>query len=118
MPAKRDSRRDVEYLTDEEAQAIEEENERQRLRRAREVDDFRWVAAHPQGRRFLWRLLEGAGVFQQTYTGNSETFFKEGRRSMGLFVLGEIMEIVPDTFVKMLKENESNERSDRSNRAG
>lgn len=83
----------------------------ERKRRHREVEDFKWLMAHAQGRRFVWRLLELAGVFRTSFTGNSETFFREGMRNMGLVVLAEVHELVPEAFVKMLKENKTDERN-------
>jgi hypothetical protein len=50
------------------------------------------------------RLLEKAGIYRTSFTGNSETFFREGMRNMGLFVLSEVMEVTPEQFAQMLKE--------------
>ena len=36
------------------------------------------------GRRFVWWLLEQTHVFQNSFTGNSTTFFLEGERNVGL----------------------------------
>jgi hypothetical protein len=45
-----------------------------------------------------------AGIFRSSFTGNSETFFNEGKRSIGLFVLDELMQAKPDAFALMQKE--------------
>lgn len=71
----------------------------------REVEDFKWVVSTEQGRRFLWDLLAFAGVYRSSFTGNSHTFFNEGRRDVGLKVLGMINEHTPEAYVTMLKEN-------------
>lgn len=73
--------------------------------RAKELDDFRWLMSHKQGRRIVWRILEQAGVYRQTFTGNSESFFLEGKRNMGLFVLAESMDAGLEAHMLMLKEN-------------
>ena len=70
-----------------------------------EVADLQAVLNLDGGRRLLWRLLERAGIYKTSFTGNSETFFKEGRRDMGLFLLNEIQEADPDAYLKMIKEN-------------
>lgn len=78
-------------------------------RRKQEIEDFKWLLAHKQGRRIAWRLLSKAGVFRTSMTGNSQTFFNEGRRDMGLWVLAEINEVSPDSYVQMLKEAQADE---------
>jgi len=85
-----------------EAQSLE-----QGVVRKQEVEDLKWLMGHKQGRRFVWRLLEKAGVYRTSFTGNSETFFREGMRNLGLFVLSEVMEVTPEQFAQMLKEQQA-----------
>lgn len=92
---------------DEQAQhAAAKNNETaQQLRRANEQDDFRYLMSLPQGRRFVWRLLERAGVFRSSFSMNGlEMAHNEGNRNTGLFVLAEIQELCPERFTQMLKE--------------
>lgn len=77
----------------------------QRNQRHRELEDMRWLMGHVQGRRVVWRWLEEAGVFRTSFTGNSVTFFNEGRRAMGLFVLAELMEACPEQYSRMQREH-------------
>lgn len=74
------------------------------IQRAQEVEDFKHVVGSVEGRRFLWRLLEKTGVYRSSFTGSSETFFREGQRNVGLFLIGEIHEICPEVYTTMLKE--------------
>lgn len=76
-------------------------------RRRIEIGDFAWLMSDKRGRRIVWRILEQAGVYRTSFTGNSSTFFNEGKRSMGLFVLSEVHEIAPDALPQMLKEQKS-----------
>jgi hypothetical protein len=69
-----------------------------------EVDDFKWIVAHAQGRRFLWRLLSMTGVFRTSMTGDSWTFHNEGQRNIGLQLMAEFNEHSLDAYVRMLKE--------------
>lgn len=48
-----------------------------------------------KGKRFVWWLLEQAHVFQNSFTGNSNTFFLEGERNVGLKVFALCMEADP-----------------------
>lgn len=76
-----------------------------RERRRKELDDLRWLLSHPQGRRIASRLLEEAGVFRSSYSHSGSLMaFNEGKRHMGLFITGELMEASPDGYFKLLKE--------------
>lgn len=44
----------------------------------------------PSGRWFLMRLLDNSYVLGQCFTGNSTTFYNEGKREVGLQVLRDI----------------------------
>ncbi len=66
--------------------------------------DTRWLMQDKRGRRFAWRLLERTGVFASSFTGNSETFFREGQRNVGLALLAQIHEHTPELYSVMVKE--------------
>lgn len=85
----------------------ETQNLEQAVVRRQEVEDLKWLMGHKQGRRFVTRLLDKAGVYRTSFTGNSETFFREGQRNLGLFVLMEVMEVAPEQFAKMLEEQKA-----------
>jgi len=70
-----------------------------------EADDIKWLMSGKRGRRVMWRLLDRAGVFRSSFTGNSETFFREGQRNIGLIYLGQVHEIAPDAYPTMVEEN-------------
>ncbi len=48
------------------------------------------------GRLFVWWLLEQTHVFQNSFTGNSTTFFLEGERNVGLKLFALCVEADPD----------------------
>ncbi len=82
----------------------EKKKELHEIWRKKELDDFKKVLSIPEGRRVLWRILEEAHVFKTTFTGNSTTFFNEGKRSIGLMVLDEVMKASPEKFQQMQNE--------------
>lgn len=86
------------------AAAESEEDQQAKAARKADIEDFKWLVAHAQGRRFLWRLLTQTGVFRTSMTGNSMTFFNEGQRNVGLTLLAEFNEHSLDAYVKMQKE--------------
>lgn len=73
-------------------------------KRNQELNDVEFVLSTPQGRRFLWRLLGVCHVFKTSFTGNSTTFFNEGKRDIGLRLLADINESSPDSYLKMMQE--------------
>jgi len=80
-----------------------EERERQRLH---QLADLEWVMSDSRGRRVLWRLLEQAGVFRLSYTGEAQsTAFNEGQRNIGLRLLAECLEAAPEKYALMQTEN-------------
>ena len=83
--------------------------QKQRIKKIEE-DDFRWLMADKRGRRIMWRLLERTRVYQSSFTGNSQTFFLEGTRNVGLMLISDIQKHCAEQFVVMLKEHMSNER--------
>ena len=46
-----------------------------------------------EGRWFLMRLLDATGINANSFTGNSHTFFNEGKRQVGLELLARIQEL-------------------------
>ena len=60
--------------------------------------------ATKQGRAFLHWLLGQCGVYQTSFTGNSTTFFNEGKRDIGLQVLARVSKDHPEAYLSMLKE--------------
>lgn len=90
---------------------VKESAQAARHRRDSEINDLAELLNLPAGRRYLWRVLEETGVYKQSFTGSSETFFLEGHRKIGLWVLAEIMEINPDSYLLMIKEHRKGDES-------
>jgi len=72
--------------------------------RKRELSDIRKVISFPEGRRFMWRLWGEAGIYTDSFTGNSQTFYNEGRRSLGLMILRDVLEAEPKAFAQIQSE--------------
>ena len=85
----------------EQVKGRKRKEERERLRRE---DAERFVMSDARGRYFVWNLLEAAGLFRVSFTGNSETFFNEGKRSLGLQLIAELEEKTPRDFLTMWQE--------------
>lgn len=74
-----------------------------------QINDLRRLMDTDYGRRFVWRLLGQAGTFQLSFTGNSETFFNEGRRSLGTELYGQLHEHCLDQYLVMMHEAKEKE---------
>lgn len=86
-------------------EALLEKERRAKENAAREVLDLRAVMSSPQGRRFVWRLLDAAGVFSASYTADpNSTAYAEGRRAMGLWLMREAQTVARDPYVAMVRE--------------
>lgn len=77
---------------------------REKRKAAQADDDLRAILSEPEGRRFVWRLLGFTGIFRTSFTGNSETFFNEGKRIVGLTVFADAHRVCPDLYAVMSKE--------------
>lgn len=92
-------------MSDTDEAVVAERRRKDKDARKQELADLRWLMGQPQGRRFMWRVLERAGVYKTSFTGNSATFFNEGKRDMGLWALATVMEACPEQFLSMTQEN-------------
>lgn len=96
----------TDYLSEEEREELAaDELKRQQLRRENELNDLRLICETEHGRRFIWSLIEQAGVWRTTYTGEAlSAAFAEGKRNTGLKVFSDVMEACPDQYLAMAKE--------------
>jgi hypothetical protein len=70
-----------------------------------ELADIRLLLQKQWGRRVVWRLLEQTGMYRTSFTGNSTTFFNEGARNIGLWLVDEVLSSDADMYLMMIKEN-------------
>lgn len=98
----------------EEAEA--DAREEAKLEAKIEEEDLKWVMSNKRGRRFVWRLLDRAGIYRSSFTGNSTTFFNEGQRNIGLMLVAEIHRSCPDQYTQMIKEYKNGRDSDDASR--
>lgn len=70
--------------------------------------DMKAILSTPEGRRVWTWFAEQAGLNRSSFTGNSETFFREGGRNLGLIVLASLREACLDLV--HLAEREAKEK--------
>jgi hypothetical protein len=77
-------------------------------KRAKQLEDLRFVLSDARGRRVINRLLEKTGVYRNPFTGNSETYFRCGEMNVGQFLIAEVQSVSPDSYMNLLKEFKEN----------
>jgi len=68
-------------------------------------DAFRYVMGDVRGRNFVWHLLSSTGLYDDSFTGNSSTFYNEGKRAVGLRLITELEDVCPSEFITMWQEH-------------
>ena len=66
---------------------------------------FQWLLSDRRGRGLAWWLMQEAGLYRTSFTGDpATTAFQEGRRDIGLKVLHRVHDAAPDAYAQMLNE--------------
>ena len=78
-----------------------------------ELEDLRLLISKQWGRRLVWRILEQTGMYRTSFTGNSTTFFNEGQRNIGLWLVDEVLLADAEMYLLMIKEN-NNKQGDQN----
>lgn len=82
----------------------------ERFAKRKEQEDIQFLLSTPQGRRYIWKVLSICGVYRQSAVDSgSWTYFNEGRRSVGLKLLDEVMIADAAAYLKMIDENKQDE---------
>lgn len=87
--------------------------DRQKLKAEQHAADIAWLLADVRGRRLYWRWLERTHIFKTSFTGNSETFFREGERNIGLILLEDLNVHAPEQYAVMSGEAAADAKLDR-----
>lgn len=73
-----------------------------------DIDDaVRALVQHPQGRQYIYWLLEICGIARNPFTANAlTTSFACGQLNVGQQIQAHLIEVAPASFLKMLEEKE------------
>lgn len=73
----------------------------------READnDLRTVMSSPQGRRFIWRMIDRHGMWRASFVENREgTDFREGMRNTALMLWSDLQRVCPELLLRMQEEH-------------
>lgn len=84
------------------ADAVKKAEELKKIRRDQDIDDIKKILSRPEGVRFFRKLLTDGMIFHTTMTGNSWTYFKEGRRDFALQIFNDVCEARPEKVPELL----------------
>lgn len=82
-------------------------DQREKFRKLERDQFVQEVLKLPQGRNYLWWLMEISQVGRNPYTGNAlGTSFNCGELNVGQQIQSHIIEAAPDGYLNMLKERQ------------
>ena len=84
---------------------------RNERRRERELNDIKKLLSCVEGRRFIWRIFTEAGLYRNCFTGNSTSFFYQGKQSIAQWLLDEVMSADRNAFAQIQLEFYSEQKS-------
>ncbi|MBL4786532.1 MAG: hypothetical protein JKY49_14030 [Cohaesibacteraceae bacterium] len=68
------------------------------------VEALQVVLRNKHCRIVLWWILEQCGIYRNTFSGNSATYFMEGERNIGLKILNQIAAVDARAYPKLMLE--------------
>ena len=69
---------------------------------------IRNIMQHPMGRRWMWKFLASASVFNDDMNTDAGWMaFQKGQRNLGLSLLNSVLRHCPNDYVRMTNENSS-----------
>ena len=83
---------------------VKKRKTKSKIKKEQDKEDLHNILLSAGGRRFVWKLLEACGVYKISFTGNSHTFFNEGKRQIGLGLIEEIFDASPNAYTEMRLE--------------
>lgn len=87
------------------------EAERADKRKARDdaekqkTEAYRIVFNTPEGKVVLEDIMEKGNIWFTTFTGNSQTYFLEGKRDLALYIVKRITKADPNVIANLMKDN-------------
>lgn len=87
------------------SEAQEARQKEQKEKRAILYNAYKECFSTPHGRLVLDDILSKGMLWQTTFTGNSQTYFNEGKRDLALYVLKRTNTADPNIIIKMMEQS-------------
>lgn len=82
---------------------LEAQNREEKKRRQQFLSDLRSVSDRESGLRILDYIIEMTGIYQDAFTGRSDTFYNCGKQVIGKQLLADLDEADPRIYLKILE---------------
>lgn len=69
--------------------------------------NIREITKTEHGKDVIWAFLSMCNIYGESFTGNSQTFFYEGKRSVGLEMLQLLEDSDPSLYPRLLLRNQN-----------
>jgi hypothetical protein len=89
---------------------VNEAKKKVRHTREQELNDVRFILSTPQGRRFVWRYLDGLFRLSARSAEPYWTYFNEGERNVSLKMQADVVEASPEALLEMMTEAKEGEK--------
>ena len=66
---------------------------------------YKTVFGTPEGKVVLDDILSKGSLWSTTFTGNSQTYFNEGKRDLALYVLKRTNTADPNIIIRLMEDN-------------
>ena len=84
---------------------VKDARRKEKSERDRELLDIKNVLETESGRRLLWRMLARCKTFGTVWSGSALIHYNAGQQDIGHWLLSEMNQSDPDSFLLMMKEN-------------
>jgi len=85
--------------------SVKKRKTKTKLRQERNEEELRQLLSHRMGRNFIWNVLSQCGVYRSSFNGDhTSTIFNEGKRSIGLWIMEQIMAADDSAYLRMQRE--------------
>lgn len=86
-------------------QDVQEQRNKIMIQEHKFESDLSVVLSSKEGVTVIAKLIEWAGIYHQSFTGQAnDTNFNEGRRSLGLKLLNYVAQVKPDVFSELHRQ--------------
>lgn len=75
------------------------------------IHNYREAWRIKAARTVVYDILSSCGIYNSAFTGNSQTYYLEGKKDVGLFILERIQDMDPTAYPKLLLENQTREEN-------
>lgn len=99
------TREELSYLSELKDRGHAEQAELEKQALIKQRTDMKNLLSTEYGRSIIWAIMSRCDIFGTSMTGNSQIYFKEGRRSVGLEIMSEVIASDPNAWIDMQKHN-------------